>query len=273
MKKILFFLLAAIAPLAVQAQVNIMSFNIRYGTASDGTNSWRYRAGAVLKMIEDQAPDVIGMQEALNEQVRFLDEFTNGYDWVGVGRDDGRKDGEYVAIFYNKKRISLLKWGTFWLSETPDKPSLGWDAACRRTATWAFMKDKKTGRKFLMVNTHLDHVGEQARDKGAALILEKISSINKQGIPVVLTGDMNSTSADKALQHFEANLLNARANAVSSDLGGTFHDWGKVKSPDAIDHIYYRGWSSCTRFEVVRTPYEGRTFVSDHYPIKATLVF
>ncbi len=273
MKKILFLLAAVLAPLWASAQISVMSYNIRYGTAGDGTNSWRYRAGAVLEMIEDQAPDVIGMQEALLDQLQLLGEFGKGYAWVGVGRDDGRKAGEIMAIFYNKKRIAVQKWGTFWLSETPDKPSLGWDAACRRTATWAILKDKKSGRKFLMVNTHLDHIGQQAREKGAALILEKIAALNKQGIPVVLTGDMNSVSADPALQGFEATLLNTRAHAVSADQGGTFHDWGKIRNPDPIDHIYYRGFSTCTRLEVVRKTYDGRAFVSDHYPIKATLVF
>ena len=175
-----------------------------------------------------------------------------------------------MAIMYNKKTMKLLKWGTFWLSETPQKPSLGWDAACRRTATWAFFKDKGSGRKFLMVNTHLDHVGEQARINGMALILERIKELNPDGLPVVLTGDFNSASSDKALSAVGIRMKNAREMAFSTDRGDTFNGWGKSKG--VIDHIFYTGFTTCTTFEVVRKPYVDRTFISDHFPIKATLV-
>ena len=111
-------------------------------------------------MLTDQKPDVFGLQEALEDQVEFIEMNCRDYKWVGVGRDNGKKEGEFMAIFYNKNTVSLLKWGTFWLSETPSKPSMGWDAACFRTATWALMKDKDTGRKFYFVDTHLDHVGK-----------------------------------------------------------------------------------------------------------------
>ena len=171
MKRYLFMLVAMLAAFphfasAQTSELKVMSYNIRLSSAKDGTNSWMYRCPATLEMLEDQQPDVFGVQEALGDQIRFLEEFTKDYDCVGVGRDDGRKKGEYMSIFWNKKTVKMLKWGTFWLSETPEKPSKGWDAACFRTATWALMKDKRTGKKFYFVNTHLDHVGVEARRNG-----------------------------------------------------------------------------------------------------------
>ena len=138
-------------------ELSVISYNIRNGEAKDGTNSWQYRYPASAMMIMDQMPDIFGVQEAYDYQVRYLDEFCDGYKCVGVGREDGKSKGEHMSIFYNTKTVKLLKWGTYWLSETPDKPSKGWDAACKRTATWALLKDKKNGKKFYYVNTHLDH--------------------------------------------------------------------------------------------------------------------
>ena len=174
------------------AEITVISYNIRMGEAKDGTNSWEYRYPASAMMIEDQKPDVFGVQEAFDYQVRYMDEYCEGYKCVGVGREDGKRKGEHMSIFYNSKKIKMLKWGTYWLSETPDEPSKGWDAACMRTATWTLMKDKKSGKKFYYVNTHLDHVGVEARKKGLELIVNKIKEMNKEGYPMILTGDFNT---------------------------------------------------------------------------------
>lgn len=253
------------------AQLKVMSYNIRNGEAKDGTNSWQYRYFTSAMMITDQAPDIFGVQEAYDYQVKYLEEYTKNYKSVGVGREDGKKKGEFMSIFYNTKKIALLKWGTFWLSETPEKPSLGWDAACRRTATWALMKDKESGKKFYYVNTHLDHVGVEARIKGLELIIERIKSINPDGYPMVLTGDFNTEADSDILDGLNKMMKSAREVAFKTDKGDTFNGWGKSKG--VIDHIYFSGFDSCPVFEVVRKPYQDRTFISDHYPIQAVLVF
>ena len=277
---ILFLLLCfipALTPLRAREKkdspLTVISYNIRLGEADDGTNSWKYRLPASSMMIEDQKPDIFGLQEAYIYQVRYLEEYVKGYKSVGVGREDGKKEGEHMSIFYNTKRIKLLKWGTFWLSETPDKPSKGWDAACRRTATWALLKDKASGRKFYYVNTHLDHIGKEARAKGLSLILDRIKDINPDGLPMVLTGDLNVTPDDPCLRNLDLRMKSARDVATSTDRSGTFHGWGRLKEPEIIDYIYYSGFRSCTKFSVVKQPYDNRTFISDHYPVKAELIF
>lgn len=160
MKKLLLTVLLLLSALLAGAQsLTVISYNIRLGEAKDGTNSWPFRAAASRDMVMDQLPDIMGLQEAFLYQAAYLKEYCKGYKYVGVGREDGKKEGEIMAIFYRKETVKLLRWGTFWLSDTPKKPSKGWDAACKRTATWALMKDKRTGKKFYYVNTHLDHVG------------------------------------------------------------------------------------------------------------------
>ena len=254
-------------------EIKVMSYNIRQGSADDGTNSWQFRAPLTLEMLEDQLPDIFGVQEALGYQVDFIKEFTKDYDCVGVGREDGKKDGEYMSIFWNKKTMKLLKWGTFWLSETPDKPSKGWDAACYRTATWALMKDKKTGRKFYFVNTHLDHVGKEAQKNGLALIVDKIEEINPDGLPMVLTGDFNVKPNDPSLKDLDARMKSTRKIAAKTDSHNTYNGWGKASKDMVIDYIYISGFSACSEYQTVTKKYSGRTFVSDHYPIISRLVF
>ncbi|MCR5002809.1 MAG: endonuclease/exonuclease/phosphatase family protein [Bacteroidales bacterium] len=255
----------------VQGRLSVMSYNIRYGTAKDGTNSWDFRYPASAMMIHDQKPDVVGLQEALEFQVLYLDDYVEGYKAIGVGRDNGKKKGEYMAILYNTETVSLVKWGTFWLSETPKKPSMGWDAACFRTATWALMKDRRSGEKFFMVNTHLDHVGVEARRNGLALILTKLDELNPQGYPTVVTGDFNITPDAAELENFRKEMKDTREIAFDTDHEGTFNGWGK--SEKIIDYIWCKGFGSCTQYETVKKAYMDRTFISDHYPIKATLVF
>lgn len=255
------------------SELKVMSYNIRLGSANDGTNSWAYRCPATIEMIEDQKPDVMGLQEALMDQVLLVKEFTKDYEYVGVGRDNGKKEGEFMAIFYNKKAVKLLKWGTFWLSETPDEPSLGWDAECKRTATWALMKDKRTGKHFYFVNTHLDHVGVEARKNGLKLIVDRIQEINPEGYPMVLTGDFNIKPYAAELKELDSRMQSARKVAHKTDSHQTFNDWGKAKSDMIIDYIYISGFSECVEYQTVTQKYSDRKFISDHYPISARLIF
>lgn len=274
-KKIFMLAAAMIMSLPLlQAQesegLKVMSYNIRLGSAQDGTNSWALRYTATGEMLEDQKPDVFGVQEALEYQVRYIEEMC-GYESVGVGRENGKKEGEHMSIFWNKKAVSMLKWGTFWLSETPEKPSKGWDAECFRTATWALMKDKKTGKKFYFVNTHLDHKGTEAQKNGLKLIVDRIAEINPDGLPMVLTGDFNIEPKNPALKDLDARMQSARKIAVKTDDHATYNGWGK--SSTMIDYIYVSGFSSCPEYQTVTKRYEDRKFISDHYPIFARLIF
>lgn len=281
MKKLFLFALtlALVAPMSFSKakgepkELKVMSYNIRLGVANDGTNSWQFRAPATPAMLEAQKPDVFGVQEAHDFQIAFMEEFCRNYKSVGVGRENGKKEGEHMSIFWNKKTVSLLKWGTFWLSETPEEPSMGWDAACKRTATWALMKDKKTGRKFYFVNTHLDHVGKQAQKNGLKLIVDRIATINPQGYPMVLTGDFNIRPDNPALADLDKIMQSARKIAPKTDNRNTFNGWSVKKTAEVIDYIYVSGFSACKEYRTVTEKYLERPFVSDHYPIVARLVF
>lgn len=283
MKRLLIILLAvAMLPQTIEAKkktsdkeydLKVMSYNIRLGIGKDGTNSWEFRYPATALMIEDQQPDVFGVQEAHDFQILFIKENLRNYDCVGVGREDGKSEGEHMSIFWNKKKISLIKSGTFWLSETPAKPSIGWDARCKRTATWALMKDKRTGKKFYFVNTHLDHRGALAQKNGLALIVSRIDEINPQGYPMVLTGDFNVKPNNPVLTDLDKIMQSSRKVAKKTDNHQTFNGWGKAKSDAVIDYIYVSGFSDCIEYQTVTKPYAERKFISDHYPIFTTLKF
>ena len=253
--------------------LKVISYNIRMGAAKDGTNSWEFRYPATALMIEDQKPDVFGLQEAFSYQVRFIAENFKDYDNVGVGRDNGKEKGEFMSIFWNKKTVKMVKWGTFWLSETPEKPSMGWDAACKRTATWALMKDKRTGKMFYFVNTHLDHKGKEAQRKGLELIVSRIDEINPKGYPMILTGDFNIKPDNVALKGLEEKMQSARKIAPKTDNAATFNNWGKAKSDMVIDYIYVSGFSACPEYHTINEKYGDWKYISDHYPIYAKLIF
>ena len=267
-------------PFTVSAQkqtrdydLKVMSYNIRMGVAKDGTNSWEYRYPATALMLQDQMPDVFGVQEAFEFQIRFIEDNFADYDSVGVGRDNGKSEGEFMSIFWNKKTVKMVKWGTFWLSETPEKPSKGWDAACKRTATWALMKDKKTGKHFYYVNTHLDHRGSEARRQGLNLIVSRIDDINQKGYPMVLTGDFNMKPDDAALTGLEQRMQSARKIAPKTDNHATLNLWGKGKADMVIDYIYVSGFSACPEYHTVNEKYGQWKYISDHYPVYAKLIF
>lgn len=252
-------------------EVKVISYNIRFANKKDGDNVWQNRAKASPAMIRDYAPDVFGVQEALAVQLEYLDDKLPHYSFVGVGREDGKKKGETMAIFYNTRKVRLLDWGTYWLSETPDKPSRGWDADCKRTATWTLMEMKDSGRKFFYVDTHLDHRGDVAQQKGLELIVERIAAMNPEELPMILTGDFNVTPEDPVLGGLNTKMLDARKTALKTESRATFNAWGK--SASIIDYIYYSGFSECAEYETIVRQYKGVLYISDHYPIVSRLVF
>jgi endonuclease/exonuclease/phosphatase family metal-dependent hydrolase len=279
MKKVLFFaVFAAMFSLVSCKQSNelkVMSYNVRYDNAGDGENAWDFRKHATIAMLNDVQPDVFGVQEALPNQLSYISEQAPEYKNVGVGRDNGISQGEHMSIFWNTKTIEMIEWGTYWLSETPDVPSYGWDAGCRRTATWALMKDKRNGRKFFFVNTHLDHKGVEARKKGLQLVVDKIASMNPDGYPMVLTGDFNVTPDDECLVDLDKQMESARKIAEVTDNYTTYNSWGG-NAPEkeyVIDYIYVSGFSAVPQFYTNLKPYADRQFISDHYPIVAVLCF
>src|SRR5687768_9136609 len=178
--------------------LRVMSFNIRYDTPSDGVNAWPLRRDWVAALIRFHDADAVGVQEALAHMLTDLDARLPGFARVGVGRTDGRTKGEFSAILYNTGRLALLDSGTFWLSPTPQTVgSKGWDAAIERVATWARFRDRVTGCSHLHLNTHFDHMGEQARQESARLIRRRLAALAGD-LPIVLTGDLNAVPSSAA---------------------------------------------------------------------------
>ena len=259
---------------APKNEIKVISYNVRL-SGGDGENHWDKRKHASINMINDEKPTVFGLQEAKPDQMQYLVENLPQYGWVGVGRDDGVSSGEHMAIFYLKDEVELLDSGTFWLSETPDTPSMGWDAACKRTCTWTKLKMKKTGKEFAYLNTHLDHVGKEAQRNGLALMVERCAQIVPKGMTAFVTADFNARTDDAIFEPLKADMLDARETAPETDRRATLNLWkeGNEDNPNyVIDHIFYRDAEAHT-FKVLRDKNYGAPFISDHYPVVMTATF
>jgi len=265
-------------PAAIIAQlspITVMSFNIRYDNPSDGINSWDNRKELVIQTFHNNLPDIIGMQEVLEGQLAFLDQNLPGYNSLGVGRDDGKTGGEYVPVFYKTDRFNLIDQGTFWLSPTPNViGSVGWDAALTRICTWVRFSDTITGLEFYFLNTHFDHVGKTARTESAKLILDFIQKEIK-GLPVILTGDFNFSPEEVPfgiLTNKDTGMHNICSPVDSSGMHykGTFNGFVNDKSSRRIDMVFCKGMWEARSYEVLKIK-EGEMFISDHWPVIASL--
>ena len=255
------------APTPSEGVLSVMSFNVRYLIGDTGTNSWENRKIGIFEMLEDKKPMVMGVQEAYVSQVNDILEAMPQYKAYAIARDGASSENETCGVFYLKDSIALMNVGNFWLSESPSKVSMGWDAACTRICTWALFRIKTSGQKFYHFNTHLDHVGTTARREGLRLIWSKIEEINKDGFPVFITGDFNTGPEDAI---FEGSpYASARDDAPVTDNEKTYNAWGKSSQAKLIDFIFYKGMTPQT-FETVTEGYAGVEYISDHYPIIST---
>lgn len=260
-------------------QVRWATFNIRYDNPVDSLNNWQYRKDTVARFIKAQNLDIVGMQEVLHNQLEDLKARLPEYAEVGVGREDGKTKGEYAPLFFKKDRFEVLDSNTFWLSQYPDSVGfIGWDGACTRIATWAKLKERETGKIFMAVNTHFDHVGVEARTKGALLIIEKIKEIVGDR-PAVLTGDFNVSDEWDAYKTITTNeFVMKDAFKIAEKKEGvdyTFHDFGRIPadSCEKIDYIFVTPQIKVTDAFIPQEPQGETGFVSDHNPHVATLEF
>ncbi len=254
--------------------VDVMSFNIRYGTASDGENHWNNRKELVREVIRDYLPDVLGLQEALRFQIDEIRKNLPEYDETGVGRDGGTK-GEYSAILYRIDRFDVDESGTFWLSDTPEVPSTNWGNSIRRICTWTRLLDKQSGSAFYFYNTHLDHKSQPSREKSVRLIVEFIQKRTHQD-PFVLTGDFNAGENNAAIKYLkgEGNVVDTfRILHPEAKEVGTFNGFRGLSDGPKIDYIFVNPSTSSTlHASIVRTEQEGRN-PSDHFPVTAKIRF
>ena len=275
MKKIFFGLLMA-SNLFFSQDLKVMTYNIRLSLESDKENSWNNRKDDALALMSYYHPDYFGVQEAIPQQMIDIKTNLKDYDFVGVGRDDGKNQGEYSAIFYDKNKLEVTKSGTFWLSETPEKPSKGWDAAYNRVCTYAFFKIKKTGKQFLAMNLHFDHVGNVARVNSAKLILEKIKKLNPKNVPLTLTGDFNLTDDSEPIKIISKSLDNVFYHSKKkAHYGpkGTFTGFDINTIPqDRIDYIFVKGFEVLSN-RTINDRRENLLYPSDHFPILAEINF
>ena len=248
--------------------IKLISYNLRNSGARDGDNAWMKRRHATPQMIRQEAPDVFGVQEGLIDQLQYIDTECPQYARVGVGRDDGAEGGEIMAIYYLRDRFDLLDSGTLWLSETPDRPSRGWDGACNRTMTWAELRDRTSGKTFFYFNTHLDHKGKTARAEGVKLVVAQIAAIAGK-TPAILGGDFNTPTDSPIFRPLTKAMKSARDKAPETDREGTFNGFGSAPDTIVIDHLYFRGKLKCLRFATLTGDY-GAPYISDHYPISMT---
>jgi endonuclease/exonuclease/phosphatase family metal-dependent hydrolase len=253
--------------------INVMSFNIRYNNTNDGVNAWPNRKDNVKALVKFHDADILCVQEALALQVDQLSENTN-YERVGVGRNDGKREGEFTAIYFDKDRFKKKDGGTFWLSETPDVPSKGWDAAIVRICTWVKLHDKWNKKDFIVFNTHYDHVGVQARIEAAKLIKKKIMEIAPT-LPVILTGDLNVTPETEAIATLKTFLTDTKETSIEPAYGpeGTFNGFKfNAKLQDRIDYIFINKGFKVQKYASL-TDSKDQKYPSDHLPIMARLFF
>lgn len=258
--------------------ISVMSFNIRLNTVSDSLNAWPYRKEKLSSQVLYHAPQVLGVQEALPDQMNDLRASLKQYRSIGGGRDNGKDKGEASAIFYDTTQLTALQSGMLWLSETPAVAgSKGWDAALPRVITWAKFRHKKSGKQFVAFNTHFDHMGKVARRESAYMVLKTVKEIAGK-LPAFFTGDFNATPDDEPIQvimdkNNPLHLTDAKAVSVKPHYGptGTFNAFkNKETSNQPIDYIFIKGNWQVKNHATISQTWEGR-FASDHFAVLALL--
>jgi endonuclease/exonuclease/phosphatase family metal-dependent hydrolase len=278
-KRSLVFFFSLVIGLSLVAQVSnlkVMTFNIRYNNPGDSIYSWANRRDMVVDVIRTYKPDIIGIQEALKDQVTDLQNMLKDYSWFGVGRDDGKDGGEFNPVFYRKDRFDKPTGSTFWLSETPDIPgSRSWNAACNRIVTWIKFMDKPSGTQMFLYNTHFDHMSELAREKSAGLLLSRIEQISGS-CPLLVTGDFNSTDTSKtysiltnsssggSLKDPRKFNLKIPSEPSFSFIGFPWHP----ENGNLIDFIFLKNdkYFKVKKYQIITDNKKGK-YPSDHLPV------
>lgn len=264
----LFLLCFTISSLGFAQDFSVMSYNIKLDYPKEGKNSWTNRKPFFINQIQFYEPDVLGVQEAMPNQMKEMDSLLVDYSFVGVGRDDGKNKGEYSAIFYKKDKLKVMDTNTFWLSETPEEVSMGWDAVCNRVCTYALFEDIETGKKFYMFNTHFDHVGEEARKNSAALIIKKIKALNTNNHSVILTGDFNMEPNHESIKYIKTELKDSK-EVTELDFGpeGTFNGFHFDKTVTRrIDFAFVSKDVTVSKYAVLSDNWNLQ-YPSDHLPV------
>lgn len=248
---------------------SIMTFNIRYDNPNDNENSWENRKYEVVGLIEYYHPDFLGIQEGLKEQVDFINKNTSNYEYIGIGRDDGDKKGEYSAIYYDSEKFKLIDHKTFWLSNKPDTVSIGWDASMERICTYGKFKDKVTNDSIHIFNTHFDHIGIEARKMSAKLILNKIKEFGLSNAKVVVMGDFNSIPMSEPITTLKEELEYGFENSETKFYGplGTFNGFkNNIEIENRIDYIFTKNLKIYS-YRHIDDKRLNNLCVSDHLPV------
>ncbi len=266
-----------------------MSFNIRYGTANDGPNHWKLRQDLVVQVLRDHKPDIVGVQEALKFQLDTLCDALPHYTMIGVGREDGKTQGEYSALLYRPERFRMATSGTFWLSDTPEVPgSITWGNACTRVCTWATLEDRETGHRVAVYNTHWDHRSQPSRVKSATLLTRWIQQ-SPAARGIILMGDLNADEANPATQLLQQVSLPVRTDDKEETRAeklvdtfrmlhprardaGTFNGFKGRRGGGKIDYVFATGNFRVVEARILHDQNAGR-YPSDHFPVTATLGF
>ncbi len=265
-------------PAAATAGVRVLTFNIRYGTAPDGPDAWAERAPLVFDVIRERDADFIGLQEALRFQIDAIRDAVPGYGEVGVGREDGRKGGEYSAILYKTDRWRVADSDTFWLSETPNVPgSKSWGNEITRIVTWARFVETDTGRAVRMYNTHFDHQSQSSRMQSAKLLAERIAAREPRD-PVIVTGDFNSGEDNPAILYLKHEHGQSPVRLVDTfrvlhphaTVVGTFGEFLGKRDGPKIDYIFVEPATDVRAAGIIYDHRNGR-YPSDHYPVYADI--
>jgi endonuclease/exonuclease/phosphatase family metal-dependent hydrolase len=256
-------------------QLTIGTYNIRYDNPKDTGNLWINRAPVIASLIRFHDFDIFGTQEGYKNQLDYIINALPQYSYYGVGRNDGKDKGEHSAIFYKKGDFNLLNKGDFWLSQTPDTPSLGWDATCcNRICSWVYLQHKKSGKKFYFFNAHYDHQGIEARKESSKLILQRINDIAGNS-PVVFTGDLNGSHKS---EWYEAIATSGKLKDTYKEVkypyasNASHNGFGSTKdSTDIIDHIFITKHFTVSKWGLLTDTYQGK-FPSDHFPVLAEVM-
>ena len=248
-------------------QIKVMSFNIRGNNDNDGAfNHWAVRADAVRIMIQVQKPDLLGMQEITDTQWGWVGAILPKDGYVGVADIDKKN-----AFFYNPKRLEVERSGVFWLTKTPDVSSNSSDGY-ERYVYWASIKILATGKRFFYMNTHFALTSD-ARTLGVNVIKQRLPLLNTENLPVIFNGDFNTRSSDNVFNYIKETMSSTRDIAPITDDVKTYNAWGNEAKAYECDHIWISNTLSCPEYRTVTVPYDGHTYVSDHYPVYSIIQF